>query len=151
MPITPVFETPPVTAHTKGIDWTEVLASLVEHPDEWARVDGPFPNDKRGRSNASNHIRSLHTWATRADTAVETRKAVKDGEVWVYARTITAAEPVKPAAGKASPIAAVPDPKPATPNPAGEDGGDLECDTCGAGFRTNTRLRQHQANAHRAS
>ena len=30
-------------------------------------------------------------------------------------------------------------------------GGDHHCDTCGAEFRTNTRLRQHQANAHRAS
>ena len=50
------------------------------------------------------------------------------------------------------PLAAAPDPAPAKPpSPAGDFGGDLECDDCDAKFRTNTRLRQHQANAHKAS
>lgn len=156
MPITPVFEQPPVTARrTGGIDWTEVLAALTEHPDEWARVDGPFPNDKKGHSNAGNHGKSLRTWADRADTQVETRKAVKDDEVWVYARTVDDAAPTPapaPTPAKKPPVAAVPNPNPATPNAGGDfDGGDHHCDTCGAEFRTNTRLRQHQANAHRAS
>lgn len=113
MPITPVFEQPPVTAHTRGIDWTDVLADLVEHPDEWARVDGPFPNDKKGHSNAGNHGKSLRTWAERADTQVETRKAVKDDEVWVYARTVEEATPTPaptPATAKKPAVAAVPDP-----------------------------------------
>lgn len=149
MPITPVFEQPPEAPRTNGIDWTDVLPAIAGRPDEWARVDGPFPDDKKGHSNAGNHGKSLRTWAARADIAVETRKAVKDGEVWVYARTIE--EPATaPTPAKKPAVAAVPGPP--APNAGGDfGGGDHHCDTCGAEFRTNTRLRQHQANAHRAS
>ena len=167
MPITPVFEQPPAVARTKGIDWTDTIAALVEHPGEWAKVDGPFPDDKSGRSKALNHGASLRRFAARAGHTIETQRGSKDGEAWLYARLVAedqaADEPEQPE-GKAAhpaasttsptkktrPVAAVPDP-PKSPalDVLGDDA--LTCDICGDRFRTNTRLRQHQANAHKAS
>ena len=81
--------------------------------------------------------------------SAEVKSAAKDGQRWLYARTVAKAAP-KPAPTpepKPSPVAAVP-----PPSPIHDDGTHAhQCDTCGDAFRTNTRLRQHQANAHKAS
>lgn len=155
MPITPVFEQPPVNpVGPRGIDWTEVLDALAANPGEWARVDGPWVKTKTG--TGSSRGKSLARFAERAGQRVETKLAKKDGEQWLYARLVDedqTEQPPKPAAPKADPkpVAVVPDPPAKPPSPAGDFGGDHECDDCDAKFRTNTRLRQHQANAHKAS
>lgn len=153
MPITPVFEQPPVNPRgATGIDWTDTLDALATKPGEWARVDGPFTRSGFG----SGRVKSITKFAVRAGLNVEARLAKKDGEQWLYARVLTAgveqpATKPQPAA-KAKPVVAVPDPAPTKPpSPNGDFGGDLECDDCDAKFRTNTRLRQHQTNAHKAS
>lgn len=153
MPITPVFEQPPVARHARQIDWQLVLDALATRPGDWAKVDGPFPNDNTG--SITGRGKSLRKFAENADVTVETRTARTGDETWLYARTIEeAATKPAPSPGtapaKKPTVAAVPNPP--APNADGDfGGGDHHCDTCGAEFRTNTRLRQHQANAHRAS
>ena len=151
MPITPVFEQPPVNPRgPAGIDWTDTIAALVERPGEWARVDGPWPLKATGA--ASSRMKSLRKWGQRVEVAVEARTAVKDGERWMYARVVAETKP-EPKAKKDRPDSASGNVAPMrTPEaPRTEFGGDHDCDECGATFRTNTRLRQHQANAHKAS
>lgn len=148
MPITPIFEQPPVNPRgATGIDWSEVIDALTANPGEWARVDGPFDPTKPGTTSA--RVKSLTKWGTAAGVTLEVKSAAKDGQRWLYARTVAKAAP-KPApapAPKPSPVAAVP-----PPSPIHDDGTHAhQCDTCGDAFRTNTRLRQHQANAHKAS
>lgn len=142
MPITPVFEQPPVPRPRNAIDWTEVIDALVEKPGEWARVDGPF-----GVSSGSctGREKSLARFAVAAEVNVEIVHRTIDGAQWIYART-RPGKPAKVDQPAPKPVAAVPDHAPRT-----EFGGDHDCSTCGATFRTNTRLRQHQANAHKAS
>ncbi len=148
MPITPVFEQPPVNPRGQtGIDWTDTLATLVEHPGEWARVDGPFT--KTG--NTSARLKSLKAWAAKDEVEVEVvSRQVPGGDRWIYARTVPAKAAAKPAP---APSTAETMPTPiAAPSPIHDDGTHThQCDTCGDTFRTNTRLRQHQANAHKAS
>lgn len=146
MPITPVFEQPPVNPRgQKGIDWQPTLDALAEKPGEWARVDGPWPIDKTGV--VSSRLKSLRGWAKKVDLEVEVISTAKDGQRWIYARTVTkAAEKAAPTPAP-KPVAAVPD----VTTPRTEFGGDHDCPTCDATFRTNIRLRQHQANAHKAS
>jgi hypothetical protein len=141
VPITPVFEQPPVNPRGQtGIDWTDTLAALVEHPGEWARVDGPFTKS----GNTSARLKSLKAWAAKDEVEVEVvSRQVLGGDRWLYARTVAKAAP----APTPAPAAAVP-----PPSPIHDDGTHThQCDTCGDTFRTNTRLRQHQANAHKAS
>lgn len=144
MPITPVFvERPPTKITRNAIDWTEVLDALTERPGAWARVDGPLK-----KQTADGRKKSLTRHATAAGITLEIVARTEDGALWVYARNRRRAP--APAPAKKPAVAAVPDPP--APNAGGDSGdGDHNCDTCGAGFRTNTRLRQHQANAHRAS
>lgn len=155
MPITPVFEQPPAPVHTKGIDWTATVAALVEHPGEWAKVDGPFPDDKKGRANLGNHGQSLRKFGARGGHTIETQRGLRDGQNWIYARLVPDAKPKaqakpEPAPKAERPVAVVPDP-PRSPAMDDLDDDALTCDLCGDRFRTNTRLRQHQANAHKAS
>lgn len=142
MPITPVFEQPPVNPRgATGIDWTDTLDALATKPGEWARVDGPWDITKTGA--ASGRVKSLRKWGEAAGVEVEVKSAAKDGQRWLYARTVPKAKPAPAPAH----VAAVP-----PPSPIHDDGTHPhQCDTCGDTFRTNTRLRQHQANAHRAS
>lgn len=151
MPITPVFvDRPPAKISRNAIDWTEVLDALTERPGAWARVDGPLK-----KQTTDGRKKSLARHATAAGIALEIVDRAEAGALWVYARTVDEATP-KPAPtpatapAKKPAVAAVPNPP--APNADGDfGGGDHHCDTCGAEFRTNTRLRQHQANAHRAS
>ena len=83
MPITPVFEQPPVNHRgRKGIDWQPTIDALAEKPGEWARVDGPWPIDKYAA--ASSRLKSLRGWAKKADLEVEAMSRAKDGQRWVY-------------------------------------------------------------------
>lgn len=145
MPITPVFEQPPVARHSRQLDWTEQLDALVAHPGEWAKVDGPFTNT----GSMSARTKSLRSFAEQAEVRVETRTAKVGAASWLYARTVAKAAP-KPAP---APSTAETMPTPiAAPSPIHDDGTRThQCDTCGDSFHTNTRLRQHQANAHKAS
>lgn len=161
MPITPVFEQPPVQRHnTRQIDWQPTLDALAERPGEWAKVDGPF---KAKTGSAAARSKSLKKFADLAGVDVDVTHRKVGDEQWLYARLVVEdqAEPEQPeakaahpAAGTAGkkdrPVAVVPDPP---RSPAMDDLGDdaLTCDECGDKFRTNIRLRQHQANAHKAS
>lgn len=155
MPITPVFEQPPVTRHTRQIDWQPTLDALAERPGEWAKVDGPF---KAKTGSAAARSKSLKKFADLAGVDVDVTHRKVGDEQWLYARLVVEdqAEPEQPEAKTAevrrlgSPTRAVPDPP---RSPAMDDLGDdaLTCDICGDRFRTNVRLRQHQANAHKAS
>ncbi len=148
MPITPVFEQPPVNPRGPGgLDWTEVIDALAEHPGEWARVDGPYS----GTGVASGRVKSIVKFAERAECTVEAKTAKREGEQWLYARLVPAKAAPKARLNETTPkpVADAPDPAPSVPRT--EFGGTHDCDTCGATFRTNIRLRQHQANAHKAS
>ncbi len=145
MPITPVPEKPPVKRSKNAIDWTEALAALTAQPGEWFKVDGPC------KSNATqSRERSLTRFAEAAGVTVEVTHRTVDGAHWVYARTVEV-QPEQAPQPKPKPVAAVPDPPAKPPSPNGDFGGDHKCDDCDAKFRTNSRLRQHQANAHKAS
>lgn len=145
MPITPVPEKPPVKRARNAIDWTEALDALTDNPGEWFKVDGPC------KSNATqSRERSLTRFAEAAGVTVEVTHRTVDGAHWVYARTVEV-QPEQAPQPKPKPVAAVPDPPAKPPSPNGDFGGDHKCDDCGAKFRTNSRLRQHQANAHKAS
>lgn len=165
MPITPVHEQPPVTQSRNGIDWTEQLAALVDQPGEWFKVDGPFGHDKNDTSIINSHRTSLRKFGEKRGHDIEIACPKVPGDRWLYARLVVEdqaePEPEQPeakaahsAAGTAGkkdrPVAVVPDPP---RSPAMDDLGDdaLTCDECGDKFRTNVRLRQHQANAHKAS
>lgn len=146
MPITPVPEKPPVKRSRNSIDWTEALDALTDNPGEWFKVDGPC------KSNATQgRERSLTRFAAAQGVTVEVTHRGVGGEQWIYARITDNHAEAEPPAPKPKPVAAVPDPPAKPPSPNGDFGGDHECDTCDAKFRTNTRLRQHQANAHKAS
>lgn len=85
MPITPVFEQPPVNPRGQtGIDWTDTVAALVEQPEQWARVDGPWDITKRGAE--SGRVKSLRRWCAAAGVEVQVKSAAKDGQRWLYAR-----------------------------------------------------------------
>jgi len=153
VPITPVFEQPPVNPRgATGIDWSEVIDALTAQPGEWARVDGPFDPAKTGAT--SGRVKSLQKWGTTAGVTLEVKSAAKDGQRWLYARTVAKPAPkvdwkaaAEKAEAKKAPVATVP-----APSPIHDDGTHAhQCDTCGDAFRTNLRLRQHQANAHKAS
>lgn len=145
MPITPVPEKPPVKRARNAIDWTEALDALTDNPGEWFKVDGPC------KSNATqSRERSLTRFAEAAGVTVEVTHRTVDGAHWVYARTVEV-QPEQAPQPKPKPVAAVPDPPAKPPSPNDDDTHAHQCDTCGDAFRTNTRLRQHQANAHKAS
>lgn len=165
MPITPVHEQPPVTQSRNGIDWTEQLAALVDQPGEWFKVDGPFGHAKNETGRIISHRTSLRKFGEKRGHDLEITCPKVPGDRWLYARLVVEdqAEPEQPEAKAAHPaanatsptkkdrpVAAVPDPP---KSPAMDDLGDdaLTCDICGDRFRTNVRLRQHQANAHKAS
>ena len=152
MPITPVFEQPPVARFGPQLDWTEQVEALKAHPGEWAKVDGPFP-DKKGGGKSSGRAKSITSFAKRVGVEVEVKTAKTPQGRWVYARTVTKAAPKPaptPTAASTSPtrpVATI-----AAPSPIHDDGTHThQCPDCGDSFRTNTRLRQHQANAHKAS
>lgn len=166
MPITPVHEQPPVAQWRNGIDWTEQLAALVDQPGEWFKVDGPFGHAKNETGRIISHRTSLRKFGEKRGHDLEITCPKVPGDRWLYARLVVEdqAEPEQPEAKAAHPaanatsptkkdrpVAAVPDP----PKPSALDESDEthphHCDECGDRFRTNTRLRQHQAAAHKAS
>lgn len=147
MPITPIPEQLPLKRPKNSIDWTDTLDALAGDPGEWFKVDGPL----RG---AAVHARekSLARFAAGNNLEVEVTHRNVDGAHWIYARLVPAkTKPAPEPAPKpaARPVAPVPDP----PTEAFNDPDSTHphaCDLCGDTFRTNTRLRQHQANAHKA-
>lgn len=154
MPITPIPEKPPVKRARNAIDWTDTIDALQDDPGEWFKVDGPLASNK-----VNSREKSLAKFAEAAEVDIEVTHRNVDGAHWIYARTVDAK-----AAPKAPPLAAVTAPRQTTgaanggntpasaPSPIHDDGTHPhQCDTCGDTFRTNTRLRQHQANAHKAS
>ena len=148
MPITPVHETPPMKIARNAIDWRPTLDALVDDPGQWFKVDGPLKT-----SAVSGREASLTKFAETNGFQVEVTHRNVDGGQWLYARLVPDAKPQAkpdPAPKADRPVAAVPDP-PKSPAMDDLDDDALTCDICGDRFRTNTRLRQHQANAHKAS
>lgn len=146
MPITPVPETPPMKIARNAIDWRATLDALADDPGEWFKVDGPLTsNAVVGRE------RSLVKFAAAAGFEVEVTHRNVDGAHWIYARLIPKPAPKPAPAPKAAPEQS--DSAPVVRHPTALDDATHEhqCDLCGDTFRTNTRLRQHQANAHKAS
>lgn len=131
MPITPVPETPPMKIARNAIDWRPTLAALADDTGEWFKVDGPLKS-----SAVSGREKSLKSFAEVNGFEVEVTHRNVDGAQWVYARLAPDAKPTP--APKVAPGQS--DPAPVVRHPATRDT-----------FRTNIRLRQHQANAHKAS
>lgn len=150
MPITPVPETPPMKVARNAIDWRPTLDALADDPGAWFKVDGPLKsNTVQGRE------KSLASFATANGLVVEVTHRNVDGGHWIYARLVPEAKPKpkpKPAPALRAEASGV-DLEPVVPHPTAldDDTHEHQCDLCGDTFRTNTRLRQHQANAHKAS
>ena len=143
MPITPVPEQPPAKINRNAIDWRPTLDALADDTGEWFKVDGPLKsNSVPGRE------KSLARFAQANGFAVEVTHRNVDGAHWIYARLVPDAPKAKP---KAAPEVRNPAPVVRHPSALDDDTHEHACDLCGDTFRTNTRLRQHQANAHRAS
>lgn len=144
MPITPVPETPPMKIARNAIDWRPTLDALADDPGEWFKVDGPLEsNTVVGRE------KSLVKFADANGLGVEVTHRNVDGAQWVYARLVPDAKPKASPAPKPKPETR--EPAPVVRHPATVGDYPYACDLCGDTFRTNTRLRQHQANAHKAS
>lgn len=148
MPITPVPETPPMKIARNAIDWRPTLDALADDVGEWFKVDGPLKS-----SAVAGREKSLASFATANGLGVEVTHRNVDGAQWIYARLVPDAKPKpKPAPALRAEAAGV-DLEPVVRHPAALDDAPREhqCDLCGDTFRTNIRLRQHQANAHKAS
>lgn len=148
MPITPVPETPPMKVARNAIDWRATLDALADDVGEWFKVDGPLTSRV-----VAGREKSLVKFATANGLVVEVTHRSVDGDQWIYARLVPDAKPKpKPAPALRAEAAGV-DLEPVVRHPTALDDDTHEhaCDLCGDTFRTNTRLRQHQANAHKAS
>lgn len=141
MPITPVRENPPPKFTRNSIDWTAALTALTDDPGVWYKIDGPLKSQTRPGRQAS-----FVKFAEVNECRVEAVHRNDGGEQWIYAR-VAVDVPAAPKTASTAP----PSPPSKPPSRNGDFGGTHECDGCGEQFRTNTRLRQHQANAHKAS
>lgn len=64
------------------------MQTLLAHPGDWYKVDGPFERGSTGEGRRNNRGKSLRKFAERCGHTVETTVAARDDVTWLYARTV---------------------------------------------------------------